>query len=1040
MSRKRIRVLYKRPVTTIFLLILILSGAAVAQTPRQNLPRHATPWKPVPARKPGAAQAQTQGQAQANQSLRISRNTWTALGPAPLQGFGETFSGRVTGIAAHPTDPNTIYVTAAGGGVWKTADGGNTWLPLTDTQPTLSMGAIAIAPSNPSVIYAGTGEANNSGDSNHGAGILVSNDGGASWMLSPGPPGTFDSLRMTTSQIAVDPVDSSVAYAAMSSFFINNAGIYKTNDGGISWSNTTMFAAFYPWSAVAIDPKNPQVLYGAIGSYFGSVANGVYKSTDAGNSWTLLSNGPTGSSAGRIALAVAPSNSQVLYVVAAAAYPQPGLYKMMRSDDGGSTFTDVTAGTPNPVGSQGWYDLTITVDPTSSSTVYLGGSAGANSIIWSNDSGAHWSDVSFGHEMPHVDHHALAVDAYGRLLDGDDGGVFLLDDRTLSFWEDLNGNLNTIQFYGLGLHPTNPNIVVGGTQDNGTVVYDGSSWVETDGGDGGFTKISQQNGNLVYHQSPVDSFGSSFFRVSNDGGNTWSTATSGLTVDQNFQNFTAPFAVDPNNGNRVLYGTNRVWETTDAGASWTPIANLGEAGFSSDVLAFVNAIGIAPSDPNTTYVLKTPFFPEVFVTNDHGATWSRHQIVPLNVNASDIQVDPLDPQTAYVAINQFSTMGNVFQTTDGGVNWKNIGGNLPNEPVWSVQIDSSTTPHTLYVGADDGVYASTDSGMTWNRFGAGLPNVQAEQLELNRNLHLLGVATHGRGIWEIQTPAAAQTTVTSVTSSTPDGTYRARAVISIQVTFSGTVYVTGEPKIALNSGGAAIYSSGSGTNVLTFIYKVRAGQNSDDLDYRSTKALRASGGTISNASGSESNLMLPTPGQPGSLGANANIVIDTRAPEIVSYSVLFGTKAFNLTQASRNHLPWQITGIQVKFSQPMTSGDARSLEGVSVKNFGGLGTDTLTWTIIPHSDGTLITSLEASGEHALRDAAGNRLNGGADVEQCINVRLGDFTDDGVVNRADIAGVRDAEHGAYTIFADINGDGVVDHRDMSIVRSLLLRWP
>jgi hypothetical protein len=252
--------------------------------------------------------------------------------------------------------------------------------------------------------------------------------------------------------------------------------------------------------------------------------------------------------------------------------------------------------------------------------------------------------------------------------------------------------------------------------------------------------------------------------------------------------------------------------------------------------------------------------------------------------------------------------------------------------------------------------------------------------------------------------------------------------------------VTGKPRIALNSSGAAIYNAGSGTNVLTFIYRVRAGQNSEHLDYLSAKALTPNGGTISDASGMQANLMLPAPGGPGSLGANANIVIDTKAPAVVSYSVLFGAETFDLSTSSRKHLPWLITGIQVKFSQPITSGDARSLEGVDVKKFGGLGTDTLTWTISLRGDETLVPSLEASGEHALRDAGGNPLNGGTDVREYINVVLGDFTEDGVVDRADIVGVKNAEHAPFTIFADMNGDGVVDHRDLIVVRSRLLRWP
>src|SRR5262249_45174521 len=164
--------------------------------------------------------------------------------------------------------------------------------------------------------------------------------------------------------------------------------------------------------------------------------------------------------------------------------------------------------------------------------------------------------------------------------------------------------------YGIGLHPSNSSIALGGTQDNGTEVYSGSPlWLETDFGDGGFAKVSQQDGNLMYHQIPVLSFGPNFFRVSINGGFTWNTATTGIVVDQGFQNFIAPFVVDPNDGTRVLYGTNRVWETTTSGAGWTPISNIGVGGWTSDGAVFVDAIALAPSDMNTIYAAESA--PEV---------------------------------------------------------------------------------------------------------------------------------------------------------------------------------------------------------------------------------------------------------------------------------------------------------------------------------------------------------------------------------------------------------------------------------------------
>jgi hypothetical protein len=249
--------------------------------------------------------------------------SWTALGPAPLSftyPATENFSGRIVGIAPSPTDPNTIYIAAAGGGVWKTSNGGSTWTPLTDNQVTLSMGAIALAPSNPNVIYAGTGEANNAG-SNYGRGILVSTDGGTTWTLTGNS--AFD--RLAIARIAVDPTDPNTAYAAVNDFpnngrpFAGGTGIYKTTNGGTTWTNlTASIDMLDPYSDVVIDPNNHNTVYMAIGDHFGDVyhtgGNGVYKSINAGASWTKLAGGlPTDANAiGRVTLAIAPTNSQVL--------------------------------------------------------------------------------------------------------------------------------------------------------------------------------------------------------------------------------------------------------------------------------------------------------------------------------------------------------------------------------------------------------------------------------------------------------------------------------------------------------------------------------------------------------------------------------------------------------------------------------------------------------------------------------------------------------------------------------------------------------
>src|SRR5262249_5774151 len=213
----------------------------------------------------------------------------------------------------------------------------------------------------------------------------------------------------------------------------------------------------------------------------------------------------------------------------------------------------------------------------------------------------------------------------------------------------------------------------------------------------------------------------------------WVTKTTGIAVDEMVQNFYAPFAVDPGNGNRVLYGTNRVWETTTAGDSWTPISQV----LNSGAFAFVDTVAIAPSDANTVYAStggSSAMTSQVFVTTDHGAKWTLRDLPRGSGRVNEIRVDPANAQIAYAVVNRFNG-GHVFRTTDGGTNWTNIsgtgGGALPNLPVWSIEINNSTSPSTLYIGAEDGVYTSTDLGVNWSRLGTGLPNVQVFQVAFN---------------------------------------------------------------------------------------------------------------------------------------------------------------------------------------------------------------------------------------------------------------------------------------------------------------------
>jgi uncharacterized repeat protein (TIGR01451 family) len=769
--------------------------------------------------------------------LSLSSTVWTPIGPAPIEG-GQTgnlpapVSGRITGLAADPSNADVLYIAAASGGVWKTTNATSanvTWTPLTDNQATLFMGAIALAPSNPSVIYAGTGEANQGYDSYFGKGILKSTDGGNTWTLL----GQSIFGQNAISAIVVSPTDPNTVYVAVDGAEVNglangNVGVWKSSDGGTTWTNTTSGISgvdtnFDDFSTLVINPSNPQTLYTALWSPYGteSTAEGVYKTANGGTSWQKMTGLPSGSSVGRTAVAISPSSPLNVYVLMAT--PAGSLFRMEKTTNGGTSWTDLTSGTPNPFASsnQGWYDITLTVDPSNASIVYAGGAAGNNSLIESTNSGTSWSDLSGNSNFnlaPHPDHHAIGFDANGKLLDGDDGGLFRLDTPTPGnySWSDLNGNLQITQFTGIALHPTDPSIAYGGSQDNGTEKYTGSSqWNLVQFGDGGFVRVDFSNPQTVYHTFFYGNYG--FLERSDDGGNTWTAKVSGInTTDPGM--FYVPYVMDPSNSSRLVLGTDHVYETTNKGDSWTEISTFTFPHSSGGI----SSIGLAPSDPKTIYVASDG---EMWVTTNHGSSWTKianpdpSPPVGLSfVDLTDIKVDPTNSSVAYVVASNpedYTGGPRVWKTTNAGTSWTNITGTLPDTPVTSIVVDNRTG--ILYVGTDQGVYDSTDGGTTWNVYETGMPNVRVVDLELNPTLNILAAGTHGRGMWEILLPSISSTDLALGATGPSTATEGADITYSVTVTNNGpadaTNAVVNDPLPAGTTFVSATFSQGSASVV-----------------------------------------------------------------------------------------------------------------------------------------------------------------------------------------------------------------------------------
>lgn len=668
---------------------------------------------------------------------------WRSLGPAPIT--SGPYTGRVSAVACSPTDTNRYFVAGADGGVWRTTDGGASWTPLTDHMPRCAMGALQLDPQDENTIYAGTGEANFANHSRYGVGLFKSTDGGDSWIVLA--ESTF--AGRSFSRILVDPTNSSVLYAAITHaggfpppvaarghpLANGPRGVFKSEDGGQTWVQLLNGLPSLDATDLAIDPGNPQVLYAAIGNIFGDPVNGIYKTTNGGAGWTKLAGGLPTTNVGRISVGVAPSLPSRLYSIITEESTATGgsaqTRNVYRSDDGGTTWTATNPG--NFQATYGWYLSTVLVKPDNPDTVFVGGL----NLLRSTNGGGSWSNVT----PPHVDLHALAYDASMRFIAGDDGGVHRSTNNGSS-WTALNNTLSLIQFYaGISLNRDDPDFILAGTQDNGTLRREGDTvqWSHRLGGDGGWTSN---------HTDMPDRYFAEFqgtgnlFRSTNTG-DSFNGVGSGISSgDRNC--FLPPHVIDPDNPNRMLYATHRIYQSTNAGSNFTAISGDLTGGSP----AAIRALAIAPSNGQTVYAATNDG--RVQVSLDGGFNWNLKLTgMPGWPRVTkEIAVDPLDDARAYLAVSWFDT-DQILETTDFGDTWTPIDGDLPDVPVNTVAVFSIASVRQIFLGTDAGVYRSINGGEHWSRYGDGLPNVPVVDLVVDCPNNRLVAATEGRGAWDI---------------------------------------------------------------------------------------------------------------------------------------------------------------------------------------------------------------------------------------------------------------------------------------------------
>jgi photosystem II stability/assembly factor-like uncharacterized protein len=666
--------------------------------------------------------------------LGIGGSRWVSLGPT-------NGAGRMTAVAPHPTIAGTVYAGAAGGGVWKTEDGGTTWSPLTEDLPDLSVGALAIAPSAPDTIYLGTGEGGFGGFI-PGIGLLTSRDAGATWSL----PETI--VARSFFRISVHPSRPDELFAGTE----NGGG--RSTDGGRTFTFSIPARTYGLVTEVLRTPGAAEVLYAATWCANGcsqGVAR-VLKSTDGGVTWVSKSLGLPDDVddpfTERLSLAMSPSDPRVMY--AATSLPNAGgrlLAHVYKTTDGGDTWSDLPSVHGNSDGDvasyfnlQSWYDNALVVAPGDPNTVLAGGVL----AIRTTDGGATWRanrQLDF-----HVDQHDFQYQG-STLWIANDGGIFASSDRGATM-TPRNDGLVTRQYYALGNDLAHRNRIVAGSQDNGTGQRPdagGDEWRNILGADGFECAASPQAPNLLY--ATVQNGG--IFRSRDAGAAriTFSRITPPYDAGET-RPFRTVFALVPGTPTTIYTGSWRIWRSSDAGDTWVPLPAETAAGTPWNPFEPVSAIAVAPSAPNVVWVAAGRL---AYRSSDSGRTWQEASAGLPQARVNGLEVDPADPNAAYAAIA--TTVGPaVYRTTDRGAHWEARASGLPASFAAIVVRVDPTDRDVLFCGTDVGVFRSTDRGAAWSRFGTNLPAVSVHDLEISGDGSLARIATHGRGVWELELP------------------------------------------------------------------------------------------------------------------------------------------------------------------------------------------------------------------------------------------------------------------------------------------------
>jgi photosystem II stability/assembly factor-like uncharacterized protein len=681
------------------------------------------------------------------------------FGPADIENPNFiTGAGRINSVTFHPTDTNIMYVGVGRGGVWKTTDQGQSWIPITDHLPTLRVSDVAIDPNQPETIYVSLGDYAYLGvaldwddrkrNILYGMGVYKSTDGGSTWAptgLSYSDP-NFDGA--TFRRVFVKGGDSNELLAA------GTTGMWKSYDGGTSWSKVYNDLI---WDIERFATSN--TLYATTGQIYNNGQGLILKSSDFGSSWSPLTTGMNPNLLQRIEVMVAPSDSNYVYAVACDI--NNDYYGLYRSTNAGLTWS-LQASQPdlfsydhtnpnsyaNPI-----YDMSLFIDHNDKEKIIVGGINMWGSV----DGGVNWGPVgywttTYGPSI-HADQHQMRYNTLSqKYYVCGDGGIYATSDVQIgdwnsppfpTVWENISDNMQITAFTRVHSSKSNPNRVIAGAQDNATFFYNGTSWRNLFGGDGMDCAIDPVNPNLIYGSSQYG-----YFSKSSNGG----ASTSYMTNSQGDWN--TPLRLDDNDNLSIIIAPRNIKISTNGGNSFSNISNFPINPTIGNVIG-CTALEVAENNSDFIYTSKRIWqsvqIPSaLWRTKNKGQVWENISAgLPINLYLTSIDSDPNDENHIWVTCSGFDQGDKVFESLDAGDSWTNISYDLPNIPVNHVLTINDANSQYVLLGTDIGCYYKLDHDTSWSILGSGLPNVVVDDLDYNATDNAVYAATFGRGIWKL---------------------------------------------------------------------------------------------------------------------------------------------------------------------------------------------------------------------------------------------------------------------------------------------------